>query len=50
LCLEAQGKHAEAMAFMLRAQAGFKKSLGAGHPYTKSAEECRLRIAAEIKK
>jgi hypothetical protein len=35
---------------MQRAQAGFKKSLGARHPYTRSAEEGRLRIAAEIPK
>ena len=50
LCVEAQFRYGEALVLMERAEKGFKKSLGTGHPYTQSAEECRLRIAAEIKK
>ena len=50
LCLEAESKNEEALVMMKRAHAGFKKSLGAAHPYTRYAEECLSRIEREGKK
>ena len=49
-CLEAEKKPGEALAFMQRAEAGWRKALGPGHPLFKNAQQARERIEAELKK
>jgi tetratricopeptide (TPR) repeat protein len=50
IALRDQGKLEEAFKFMQRAEEGWRKVIGAEHPYTRDAQRIRKEIEAELEK